>query len=106
MVLIQTFVVENIHLSVLPALLQVMHDQPMDRTKLLSAGANPNTQTAEYGHTALMHAAHYGYEKGVEVLLNAAADVNIQGSNSSTALHATAAEGHLVVCKTLLASGV
>ena len=77
----------------------------MDLTKLLSAGANPNIQTAEYGHTALMYAAHYGYEKGVEVLLNAAADVNIQGSNSSTALHATAAEGHLVVCKTLLASG-
>ena len=77
----------------------------MDRTKFLSAGANPNTQTAEHGNTALMYAAHYGYEKGVEVLLNAAADVNIQGSNSSTALHATAGEGHLAVCKTLLSSG-
>ena len=51
--------------------------QPMDPTildKLLSADANPNTQT---GHTALIDAASYGYEKGVEVLLNATADFNI-----------------------------
>ena len=84
------------------------HDQPMDPTvldKLLSAGANPNTQTAEDGSTALMDAAYYGYEKGVEILLNAAADVNIQASEGDTALHAAAAEGHLAVCKILLASG-
>ena len=84
------------------------HDQPMDPTildKLLSAGANLNTQTAEYGHTALMHAAGYGYEKGVEILLNAAADVNIQGSDGDTALHYAAENGHLAVCKMLLASG-
>ena len=84
------------------------HDQPMDPTildKLLSAGANPNTQTAEHGSTALIHAAHYGYEKGVDVLLNAAADVNIQNSYGATALHAAAEEGHLAVCKILLASG-
>ena len=84
------------------------HDQPMDPTildKLLSAGANPNTQTAEHGNTALMYAAYYGYEKGVQVLLNAAADVNIQTSDGNTALHDAAAEGHLAVCKILLASG-
>ena len=84
------------------------HDQPMDPTildKLLSAGANPNTQTAEYGYTALMHAAGYGYEKGVEILLNAAADVNIQNSYGNTALHDAADKGHLAVCKILLASG-
>ena len=85
------------------------HDQPVDPTildKLLSAGANPNTQTAEYGNTALIEAASYGYEKGVEILLNAAADVNIQGSDGDTALHHAAAhEGHLAVCKILLASG-
>ena len=84
------------------------HDQPMDPTildKLLSAGANPNTQTAEHGNTALMHAAYYGYEKGVQVLLNAAADVNIQTSDGNTALHDAAEKGHLAVCKILLASG-
>ena len=83
-------------------------DQPMDPTildKLLSAGANPNTQAAEYGNTALMVAAHYGYEKGVETLLNAAADVNIQNSLGATALHHAAYNGHLAVCKILLASG-
>ena len=83
-------------------------DQPIDPTildKLLSAGANPNTQDAECGDTALLVAAGYGYEKGVEILLNAAADVNIQNSVSVTALHAAAENGHLAVCKILLASG-
>ena len=83
-------------------------DQPMDPTildKLLSAGANPNTQAAEYGNTALIVAADYGYEKGVETLLNAAADVNIQNSYGTTALHYAADRGHLAICKILLASG-
>ena len=82
--------------------------QPMDPTildKLLSAGANPNTQIAELGNTALINAAVYGYEKGVEILLNAAADVNIQNSYGHTALHYAADRGHLAVCKILLASG-
>ena len=47
----------------------------------------------------------HDYEKGVEVLLNAAADVNILDSYGDTALHAAAADGHLAVCKILLASG-
>ena len=83
-------------------------DQPMDPTildKLLSAGANPDAQTAEHGSTALITAASYGYEKGVEILLNAAADVNIQNSDGATALHAAAEKGHLAFCKILLASG-
>ena len=83
-------------------------DQPMDPTildKLLSAGANPNTQIAEYGNTALINAADYDYERGVEILLNAAADVNIQNSDGHTALHHAADKGHLAVCKILLASG-
>ena len=84
------------------------HDQPMDPTildKLLSAGANPNTQTAQLGSTALMTAAAYGYEKGVKIVLNAAADVNIQNSLGHTALHYAAERGHLAICKILLASG-
>ena len=84
------------------------HDQPMDPTileKLLSAGANPNTQTGPYGNTALIMAAQYGYDKGVQVLLKASADVNIQNSNGYTALHWAAYKGHLGICKMLLASG-
>ena len=84
------------------------HDQPMDPTvleKLLSAGGNPNTQTGPYGNTALMLAASNGYDKGVQVLLNASADVNIQNSDGNTALHFTASKGHLGICKMLLASG-
>ena len=84
----------------------IITDQPMDPTildKLLSAGANPNIQ-AEHGHTALMEAAAYGYKKGVEILLNAAADVNIQNSYG-TALHCAAERGHLAVSKMLLVSG-
>ena len=84
------------------------HDQPMDPTileKLLSAGANPNTQIGQYGSTALMIAAYFGYDKGVQVLLNASADVNIQNSYGVTALHWAAQEGHLGICKMLLASG-
>ena len=73
--------------------------------KLLAAGADPNTQTGQYGNTALMVAADYGYDKGVHVLLKASADVNIQNSNGNTALHGAAAEGHLGICKMLLASG-
>ena len=83
-------------------------DCPMDPTiieKLLSAGANPNTQTEENGNTALMEAAIHGYEKGIEVLLKAKADVNIQNSNGLVALHYAAERGHLAVCKMLLASG-
>ena len=81
------------------------HDQPMDPTileKLLSAGGNPNTQT---GFTALMIAADQGYDEGVQVLLNASADVNIQNSDGNIALHYAADEGHLGICKMLLASG-
>ena len=84
------------------------HDQPMDPTileKLLSAGGNPNTQTGPNGETALMIAARYGYDKGVQVLLNASADVNIQNSEGNTALHFAADKGHLGICKMLLASG-
>ena len=96
------------HSPLIAACFTTGHDQPMDPTildKLLSAGANPNTQTAEYGNTALMVAAGYDYEKGVETLLNAAADVNIQNSYGSTALHYAAQEGHLAICKILLVSG-
>ena len=86
----------------------IIDDYPMDPTileKLLSAGANPNTQTGDDGLTALMQAAADGYEKGIEVLLKAGADVSIQDSNGLTALHCAAEYGHLAVCKTLLASG-
>ena len=86
----------------------IIADQQMDPTilnKLLSAGANPNIQTADDGSTALMEAAAHSYEKGVEVLLNAAADVNIQNSYGGTALHYAAGWGHLAVSKMLLASG-
>ena len=84
------------------------HDQPMDPTileKLLSAGAKPNTQTGQYGNTALMVAASQGYDKGVQVLLKASADVNIQNSDGFTALHYAAYQGRLGICKMLLASG-
>ena len=93
-------------LSPLSAACIIDHDKPMDSTilgKLLSAGADPNIQ-AEHGHTPLMQAAAYGYDKGVEILLNAAADVNIQNSYG-TALHCAAGWGHLAVSKMLLASG-
>ena len=72
---IQTFACGRGHSPLSAACITTGHDQPMDPTKLLSAGANLNTQTAEHGSIALMHAAGYGYEKGVEILLNAAADV-------------------------------
>ena len=94
--------------SPLSAACRTDHDQPMDSTileKLLSAGGNPNTQTGPYGNTALMTAAEYGYDKGVQVLLNASADVNIQCSYGNTALHYAAEAGHLGICKMLLASG-
>ena len=86
----------------------IIGDYPMDPTileKLLSAGANPNTQTGDDGYTALMQAAADGYEKGMEVLLKAGADANIQNSNGFTALHCAAENGHLAVCQTLLALG-
>ena len=63
-------------------------------------------QTGQYGSTALILAAQYhGYDKGVQVLLNASADVNIQTSDGNTALHYAADKGHLGICKMLLASG-
>ena len=86
----------------------IIADQPMDPTildKLLSAGANPNAQTADNGGTALMQAAAHDYEKRVEVLLNAAADVNLQDSYGATALHYATEERHLAVSKILLTSG-
>ena len=58
----------------------------MDATfldKLLSIGANPNTQTGHYGNTALIMEVFDGYDKGVQVLLNASADVKIQKSYCS-----------------------
>ena len=99
---------DNTHSPLKAACYTTGHDQPMDPTileKLLSAGANPNTQIGQYGNTALMVAAQYGYDKGVQVLLYALADVNIQNSDGYTALHYAADEGHLGICKMLLASG-
>ena len=69
-----------IHRSLLPAL------QPMDATfldKLLSIGANPNTQTGQYDNTALIMEVFDGYDKEVQVLLNASADVKMQKSYCS-----------------------
>ena len=94
-------------LSPLSAACVTDHNKPMDPTileKLLSAGANPNKQTTEHGLTPLMYAAGYGYEKGVEILLSASADVNIQNLYGA-ALHYAAERGHLAVCKMLLESG-
>ena len=73
------------------------HYQPMDPTileKLLSAGGNPNTLTGQYGTTTLMVAADQGYVKGLQVLLNASADVNIQNSYGTTALMLAADRGY------------
>ena len=64
-----------IHLSLLSAL------QPMDATfldKLLSIDTNPNTQTGHYGNTPLIVEVFDVHDKGVQVLLNASADVKIQ----------------------------
>ena len=76
----------------------IIDDYHMDPTileKLLSAGANPNTQTGDDGFTALMQAAGYGYEKGIEVLLKAGADVKIQDSNGLTSSSYCSREGTL-----------
>ena len=69
-----------------------IYDQPMEPTipvMLLSAGTNPDIQN-RYGNTALMLAAQFNYQEGVEALLNAGADVNSQDLSGATALHCTA----------------
>ena len=65
-----------IHCSLLLALLVVMIKQWI-LDKLLLISAIPNTQTGHYGNTALIMKAFDGYDKGVQVLLNATADVKI-----------------------------
>ena len=72
---------------------------------LLSTGANPNAARFD-GLTALMVAANCGYHAGVEVLLRANADINVQDTFfGATALHFAARNGLLSVSEVLLAAG-
>ena len=52
-----------------------------------------------------MSAATNGYWDGVQVLLNAKANINIQEKYGSTALHFSSKQGHLLVTELLLAAG-
>ena len=51
-----------------------------------------------------MFAVDTGYQEGVEILLNAGANVNLQDSNGYTALHAAAQNRHFKIVELLLAS--
>ena len=70
---------------------------------LISAGADPNMQTRA-GFTALMVAVCYN-GSGIEVLLNAKADMNAQDQLGNTALHHSASYGNLITTELLLSAG-
>ena len=74
--------------------------------KMLQNGTTPNAQLD--GGTAALHAAAYTPACGaeaVQVLLEAGADVNLQGGPLGSALQAAALAGKLQVAKILLAKG-
>ena len=68
---------------------------------LLAYGADPNKPDNE-GCTALMVATLYGFEEGVEALLDGRADVNIEDEQGRVALYAAAQTGNTTILSLLL----
>ncbi len=63
--------------------------------KLLTAGANVNTQDGNYGFTALIMASGEGYIDTVELLLQAGANVNTKDDDYGyTPLMMASIQGH------------
>lgn len=71
---------------------------------LLAGGADINEQFEGYGHTALIVACNYNYEDLAVYLIEQGADINIRGSDGSTALIAAASNSPRLV-ELLLSKG-
>ena len=72
---------------------------------VLEAGADSNTKVDETGSTALMRAAHRGYEKTAKLLLEHGADVNAKDKDGATALMLATSHGHENTARLLLEHG-
>ena len=71
--------------------------------QLIQDGQDVNS--ASYGWTPLMVAAHYGRDQIVRELIRAGADVNGKDIDKQTALHLASRRGHSSVVKTLAEAG-
>ena len=71
---------------------------------LLASGADINARAERYGHTPLIIACNYNHEDLAEYLVEQGADVNIRGTDGSTALIAASSSSPRLV-RLLLSKG-
>lgn len=81
-------------------------DDTATMTALLDAGLDVNAEGGECGMTALQHAALYGSDAAVKLLLARGADVNALNEYDNDALLYAAGRGQLDIVQTLLGAGV
>lgn len=72
---------------------------------LIAAGIDVNAKCTKIGNTALYIAVCKVQVDFIESLINAEADVNARNTGYRTALHETAAHGHLEIAKRLMNAG-
>lgn len=88
-----------------PLMVAAMYDRSTSARILLTAGADANLRTAQYGTTALMMAAMNGYHEVVAELIQGGAALNMGNKSGFTALMLAAQKGHATVVQQLLQAG-
>jgi ankyrin repeat protein len=86
----------------LASVVPVTNDLERNTLRRLFSEGNVNIKSSDTCQTALMLAVRHGNKETVQLLCDAAADVNIQDKDGSTALMAACEHGYLDIVRTML----